>query len=161
MFWESTIPTYVLSKILQVSCHRCNKAINNASKCVWSFSVREIKNCTNLWWQSNKSDGLHNKGCYHKAQYDVTFFCIKRLCIQTKKCIKTSTSLCEGPIFYFYVYSCYAWVKVITSIPFYFLFGKHHVVGKDLGTYIQLDMSEHELLLLTSPFRWVCWEAKL
>ena len=38
---ESTIPTYGLSKILQVSCHRCNKAIKIASKCVRSFSVRE------------------------------------------------------------------------------------------------------------------------
>jgi hypothetical protein len=35
------------------------------------------------------------------------------------------------------------------------------VVGKDLGTYIQLDMSDHELLLLTSPLRWISWEAKL
>ena len=40
-FQESTIPTYGLSKILQVSCHRCNKAIKIASKCVGSFSVRE------------------------------------------------------------------------------------------------------------------------
>jgi serine/threonine-protein kinase len=31
--------------------------------------------------------------------------------------------------------------------------GKHHVVKKDLGTYIQLNMNEHELLLLTSPLR--------
>ena len=33
----------------------------------------------------NKSDRLHNKGCYHKGQYNVTFFCIKRLCIQNQK----------------------------------------------------------------------------
>ena len=38
---ESTIPTYGLSKILQVRCHRCNKAIKIASKSVRSFSVRE------------------------------------------------------------------------------------------------------------------------
>ena len=41
LFQESTIPTYGLSKILQVSCHRCNKAIKIASKSVESISVRE------------------------------------------------------------------------------------------------------------------------
>ena len=40
-FRESTIPTYGLNKILQVSCHRCNKAIKIASKSVGSISVRE------------------------------------------------------------------------------------------------------------------------
>src|SRR6266511_6135547 len=40
-FQDSTIPTYGLSKILQVSFHRCNKAIKIASKSVRSFSVRE------------------------------------------------------------------------------------------------------------------------
>ena len=83
--WVSTIPTYGLNKILQVSCHRYNKAIKIASKYVWSFSVRENKRCTNLWWQTNKSDILHNKGCYHKGQYNVTLFWIKRLCIQNQK----------------------------------------------------------------------------
>ena len=38
---ESTIPTLGLSKIHQVSCHRCKKAIKIASKSVRSFSVRE------------------------------------------------------------------------------------------------------------------------
>ena len=27
---------------------------------------------------------MHNKGCYHKRQYNVMFFCIKGLIIQTK-----------------------------------------------------------------------------
>ena len=53
----------------------------------------------------------------------------------------TSASLCEGPIFYFYVFTMQR-VKVLLSIPFLFLsFGKHHVVRKDLGTYVQLNMS--------------------
>ena len=38
-----------------------------------------------LWCGSNKSDGLHNKGSYHKGQYKVTFFCIKILCINPKR----------------------------------------------------------------------------
>ena len=36
-----------------------------------------------------------------------------------------------------------------SSIPFLFYsFGKNNVVRKDLGTYDQLDMIEHEFLLL-------------
>ena len=31
-------------------------------------------------------------------------------------------------------------LRVILSIPFYFLFGKHLLVGKDLGTYVQLNV---------------------
>ena len=45
--------------------------------------------------------------------------------------------------------------KYFPLFLFIFLFGRHHVVGKYLGTYTQLDMSEHELLLLTSPLRWI------
>ena len=92
-----------------------------------------------LWCGRNKSDGLHNKGSYHKWQYKVIFR-IKILCIQPWKRMATSASLCEGPIFYYYLLS-YARVMVIFTFPFYILsFGKHHVVRKDLGTYIQLDM---------------------
>ena len=39
--WESTISTYGLSKILQVSCHRC-KAIKKFSKYVWLIGEGEI-----------------------------------------------------------------------------------------------------------------------
>ena len=31
----------------------------------------------------------------------------------------------------------------------YYLVGKHHVVGKDLGTYDHSNIFDHELLLLT------------
>ena len=96
----------------------------------------------------NKSDRLHNKGCYHKGQYNMTFFCTKRLSIQTNKHMATSASLCEGPIFYFYER-----VKVSSLYSFLFLsFGKHHVVRKDLGT-CPVEYGQHELLLLTSPLR--------
>ena len=121
MFWESTIPTYGLSKILQVSCHRCNKAIKIASKSVRSFSVRENWALYELVMAKNKSDRLHNKGCYHKGQYNVTFFCTKGLSIQTNKRMATSASLCEGPIFYFYVFTFMQRVKVFLLFLFIFL----------------------------------------
>ena len=89
----------------------------------------------------NKSEGLHNKGCYHKGQYNMTFICTKGLSIQINKRMATSASLCEGLIFYFLVFTFMQRVKVFLSIPFlFFSFGKHHVVRKDLGIYIQLDM---------------------
>ena len=84
----------------------------------------------------NKSDILDNKGCHHKGQYNVMFFCTKGLSIQTNKCMATSASLREGPIFTFmYLLSCKSQSFSLYSFLF-FSFGKHHVVRKDLGTYI-------------------------
>ena len=105
----------------------------------------------------NKSDGLHNKGCYHKGQYNVMFLYIKGLTSKNKKRMTTSVSLCEGPIFYFYIFTFmyYARVNIISS-HFnlnYSLVGKHHVVGNDPGTDIQLNIGNHELLLLTLSLR--------
>ena len=55
LFRVSTIPTYGLSKIPQVSCHRCKKAIKIASKYVRSFSVRENSALHELGWQRIKA----------------------------------------------------------------------------------------------------------
>ena len=52
----------------------------------------------------------------------------------------TSASLYEGLIFYFYVFTFMQESKHFSLFLFIFSFGKHHVVRKDLGTYIQLDM---------------------
>ena len=49
--------------------------------------------------------------------------------------LQITASLCEGPIFYFYVESKYS-----SQFLFIFSFGKHHVVRKDLGTYVQLNI---------------------
>ena len=58
-----------------------------------------------------------------------------------KKRMATSASLCEGPIFYFYVFTFMQESKFFSLFLFiFFSFGKHHVVRKHLGTYIQLDM---------------------
>ena len=81
------------------------------------------------------------------------FFYTKGLGIQTKKRMTTSASLCEGTIFYFYILNLCKSQSILPYSFLFFSFGKHHVVRKDLGTYDQLDMSEHELLLLTSPLR--------
>ena len=88
----------------------------------------------------NKSDGLHNKVCHLKGQCNATFLCTKRLSIQTNKRMATSASLCEGPIFYFYVFTFMQESKFFSLFLFIFAFGKHHVVRKDLGIYIQLDV---------------------
>ena len=88
----------------------------------------------------NKSDRLHNKDCHHKGQYNVTFFCTKGLSIQTNKCMETSDSLCEGRIFYFYVFTFMQESKFFSLFLLFFAFGKHHVVRKDLGPYVQLNM---------------------
>ena len=110
-----------LSKVPQVSCHRCNKAIKISSKSVRSFSVRETWALYELVMVKNKSDRLHNKGCHHKGQYNVMFFWSKGLSIQTNKRMATSASLCEGPIFYFYVFTFMQRVKVFSLFLFIFL----------------------------------------
>ena len=92
------------------------------------------------WMTKNKSDRLHNKGCHLKGQYNVTFSCTKGLSMQTNKRMTTSASLCEGPIFYFYVLTFMQRVKVFLLFLFIFSFGKHHVVRKDLDTYVQLNI---------------------
>ena len=127
-----------------------HKAIKIAPKYVWYFIVRENKRCTNLWWQSNKSDGLHNKGCYHKGQYNVTFLCIKSLGIQIKSAWQPLLPSVKGISFTFQ-YLLYARVNSMHS-HFnlnYSLVGKQRVVGKDLGTYGQSNIFDHDLLLLT------------
>ena len=88
----------------------------------------------------NKSDRPHNKGFYHKGQYIVTFFCTKGLSIQTNKRMATSASLSEGPILYFYVFTFMQESKFLSLFLLFVSIGKHHVVRKDLGTYIQLNM---------------------
>ena len=100
LFQVSTIPTYGLSKIPQVSCHRCKKAIKIASKTVRSFRVRENWVLYELGWQRIKATHCIIN-CHLKGQYNVTFSCTKGLSIQTNELMATSASLCEGPIFYF------------------------------------------------------------
>ena len=63
----------------------------------------------------------------------------------------TSASLCEGPIFYFLVFKFMERVNSMKSHLNlnYSLVGKDHVVRKDLGTYDQSNIFDHDLLLLT------------
>ena len=130
---------FILSQILQVSCHRCIKAIKIASKSEIIQCKRKLS-VLRTWMTKNKSDRLHNKGCHLKGQYNVMLSCTKGLSIQTNKRMATSASLCEGPIFYFYVFTFMERVKVFL-LPI-FSSGKHHVVRKDLGTYVQVNMKE-------------------
>ena len=88
----------------------------------------------------NKSGILHNKGCYHKGQYNVTFFCTKGLSIQTNKRMATSASLWTGLSFTFQYLLLRKESKFFSLFLFIFSLGKHHVVRKDLGTYVQLNM---------------------
>ena len=88
----------------------------------------------------NKSDRLHNKSCHHKGQYNVTFSCTKGLSIQPKSAWQPLFPSVKGISFTFiYLLSCKSQSFSLYSF-LCFTFGKHHVVRKDLGTYIQLDM---------------------
>ena len=139
-FQVSTIPTYGLSKIPQVSCHRCKKAIKIASKSVRSFSVRENWALYELVMVKNESDRLHNKGCYHKGQYKVTFFCTRGWAYKQISSWQPLLPSAKGLSFTFmYLLFCKSQSFSLYSFLF-FSFGKHHVVRKDLGTYVQLNI---------------------
>ena len=65
----------------------------------------------------------------------------------------TYASLCEGPIFYFMSFTlCKSQGDLHLSL-FHFILWQAPRVGKDPDIYIQLDVSYHELLLLTLPLR--------
>ena len=115
-------------------------AIQISSKSVRSFSVRENWALYELVMAKNKSDILHNTGRHLKGHCNVTFFCTKGLSIQTNKRMATSASLCEGPIFYFYVFTFMQESKFLSLFLFIFSFVKHYVVRKDLGTYVSLNI---------------------
>ena len=74
---------------------------------------------TILWCGRNKSDGLHNKGSYHKWQYKVTFFAL-RFCASnpesTWQPLLTSTKGLSF-MFIFYLMQESWW-----SSPFLFIF---------------------------------------
>ena len=78
-------------------------------------------------------------------------FALRACTSKNKKHMTISASLCEGPIIYF---SVFTFMQRVNSINSHFnldysLVGKHHVVGKDLGTYDQSNIFDHDLLLLT------------
>ena len=88
----------------------------------------------------NKSDMLHDKCCHQKGQYNVMFSCTKGLSIQTKSAWQPLLPSAKGLSFTFmYLLLCKESKFSFNSFLF-FSFGKHHVVRKDLGTYVQLNM---------------------
>ena len=58
----------------------------------------------------------------------------------------TFASLCEGPIFYSHVFTFTEESKFFSLFHLFLSFGKHHVVRKDLGTYVQLNMGSMSYL---------------
>ena len=69
----------------------------------------------------------------------------------------TFASLCEGPIFYFYVFSFMQRVKVFLLFLFIYSFGKHHVVRKDLGAYVQLNIDSMSYYCWHHPWGDYVW----
>ena len=112
--WESTISTYGLNKILQVSCIGA-KAIKIAHRYVWPFIVREIKLCAILWWWRNKIEDCIIKVAITRGNITWRSFALRACASKNKKRMTTSASLCEGPIFYFYL------------LPLYKSHGDHHL----------------------------------
>ncbi len=118
----------------------CTKGLSIQTKSAWQPLLPSAKGLSfTTWMTKNKSDRLHNKGCHLKGQYNVTFSCTKGLSIQTKSAWQPLLPSAKGLSFTFmYLLSCKSQSFSLYSFLF-FSFGKHHVVRKDLGTYVQLN----------------------
>ena len=105
-----------------------------------SFSVRENWTLYELGWQRIKATDCIIKVVILRGNTTWCSLALRdRACKQNKR-MATSASLCKGPIFYFmYLLLCKESKFSFYSFLF-FSFGKHHVVRKDLGTYIQLNI---------------------
>ena len=139
-FQVSIIPTLGLSKIPQVSCHRCKKAIKIASKSVRSFSVRENWAFYELGWQRIKATDCIIKVVILRGNTTWRSPAVRDWAYKKISAWQPLLPSAKGLSFTFmYLLLCKSQSFSLYSFLF-FSFGKHHVVRKDLGTYVQLNM---------------------
>jgi len=79
-------------------------------------------------------------------------FALRGSAYKKNKHMATSASLCEGPIFYFYVFTFMQESMFSLYFFLFFSFGKHHVVWKDLGTYVQLNTGSRSYYYWQHPW---------
>ena len=116
--WESTISTYGLNKILQVSCHRC-KSDKIASKYVLIFYCKESKCGTNLWWQRIKATDCIIKVAIIRGNITWHSFALRDWAYKQKAHGNLCFPLRRAYLLLLCIYF-YARVKVFLSIPFLF-----------------------------------------
>ena len=149
--WESTISTYGLSKILQVSCHRCMQQ-KLLSKYVWFISVEKIS-----FIQACDMEEIKATDCIIKVP--ITSGNIKWRSFALRFCASNHKSTwqpllpsAKGLSFTFVLYLIQeSW----WSSPFLFTFCPlaRTMCWKDPDIYIHLDVGFHKLLLLILPLR--------
>ena len=100
-----------------------------------SFSVRENWALYELVMVKNKSDRLHNKGRYHKVNATWRSFALRGWAYKQISAWQPLLPSAKGLSFTFMQES-----KFFSLFLLFFSFGKHHVVRKDLGTYVQLNI---------------------
>ena len=104
------------------------------SKYAWLISTEKIsfvRTCCG----SNKSDGLHNKGPHTRGNIKWRSFAL-RFCAST---LNAHDNLCF-PLRRAYLLLLCKNQSFLSLFLLFLSFGKHHVVRKDLGTYVQLNM---------------------
>ena len=123
------------------------------SKYVWSISVKKI---SFIWscYGSNKSDGLHNKGPYTRGNIKWRSFALRFCVSNPKSAWQPLLPSAKGLSLLYVLTLCfYFGLESRWSSPFPFSFYPLASSSclKDHDIYIQLDVSWHRLLLLTSP----------
>ena len=157
--WESTISTHGLSKILQVSCHRCkqkNCSLNMYDLLVWE-KISFIRLC----------DMEEIKATYCIIKVHITSGNIKWRSFALRFCASNHKSAWQPLLpsakdlsFTFFLLH-YIRVMVIFTLPFYILsFGKHSMLER--SWYIWLIGCEFSCTIIVDITLEVKrWEAKL
>ena len=119
------------------------------SKYVWLIGVEEISFIRSCYG-SNKSDGLHNKGPYTSGNIKWRSF-ILRFCVSNPRSAWQPLLPSAKGLSFMFIF--YLMQESWWSSPFLFTFYPlaSTLCWKDPDIYIQLDVSYHELLLLTLP----------
>jgi len=90
----------------------------------------------NFWYGRNKTDGLHITSGNIKWRYFTLRFCASNHKSAWQPLLPSAMGL---SFTFMYLLSCKSQSFSLYSFLF-FSFGKHHVVRKDLGTYVQLNI---------------------
>ena len=151
MPWESTIPTYGLSKIFQVSCHRCMQE-KSLLKYVWSIRAKKISFIRTCDREEIKATDCIINVFITSGNIKWCSFALRFCASNHKSAWQPLLPSAKGLSFTFVLFLAQ---KSWWSSPFLFTFYPlaSTLCWKHPDIYIQLDVSYHELLLLTLPLR--------
>ena len=99
-----------------------------------------MEHCTNLWWQIIKATDCIIKVAIIRGNIMWHSFALRDWAYKQKSAWQPLLPSAKGlPFTFMYILSCESQSSYLYSFLF-FSFGKYHMVRKDLGTYVRLNM---------------------